>query len=44
MPQQRNSGWLQLSLGTGDEHWAWLLNYDRQASVEALSLGVKLGF
>lgn len=44
MPRQRNSSWLQLGLGTGDEHWAWRLNYDRQASVEALSLGMRLGF
>jgi uncharacterized protein with beta-barrel porin domain len=44
MPRQRNSGWLHLSLVTGGERWAWMLNYDRQASDETLSLGVKLGF
>ncbi|HKV64974.1 MAG TPA: autotransporter domain-containing protein [Rhodanobacteraceae bacterium] len=44
MQQGRNTGWLHLNLGTGNEHWTWLLSYDRQASDEALSLGAKLGF
>jgi uncharacterized protein with beta-barrel porin domain len=44
MQQGRNTGWLHLNLGTGNEHWNWLLSYDRQASDEALSLGAKLGF
>lgn len=44
MQQGRNTGWLHLNLGTGSEHWTWLLSYDRQASDEALSLGAKLGF
>lgn len=40
----RNSGWLQLNLAAGNEHWNWLLSYDRQASDTALSLGAKLSF
>ena len=44
MPRQRNAGWWQLSLGTGDERQAWLLNYDRQASDQTLSLSMKLRF
>jgi len=44
MQQGRNTGWLHLNLGTGNEHWNWLLSYDRRASDEALSLGTKLSF
>jgi uncharacterized protein with beta-barrel porin domain len=44
MQRERNTGWLHLNLGTGDEHWNWLLSYDRQASDEALSLGTKFSF
>lgn len=44
MQQGRNTRWLHLNLGTGNEHWNWLLSYDRQASDEALSLGAKLSF
>lgn len=44
MQQGRNTGWLHLNLGTGNEHWNWLLSYDRQASDEALSLGTKFSF
>ena len=40
----RNSSWLQLNLAAGNEHWNWLLSYDRQASEEALSLGAKFSF
>ncbi|HKT42705.1 MAG TPA: autotransporter domain-containing protein [Rhodanobacteraceae bacterium] len=40
----RNTGWLQMNLATGNEHWNWLLSYDRQASDEALSLGAKFDF
>jgi len=43
-PRQRNTGWLQMSLGTGGETWAWLLNYDRQAEAEAASVGMQLKF
>lgn len=44
MQHRRNTGWLHLNLGTGTEHWNWLLSYDRQASDAALSLGAKLDF
>lgn len=44
VPHPRNTAWLHLGLGTGNEHWNWLFGYDRQASSEALSLGAKLRF
>ncbi|HJR13473.1 MAG TPA: autotransporter domain-containing protein [Rhodanobacteraceae bacterium] len=44
LPRQRNTGWLQMSLGTGGENWAWLLNYDRQAEAEAASVGMQVRF
>lgn len=44
MPQRQNIGWLRADLATGNERWNWLLSYDRQASDEALSLGVRLRF
>jgi uncharacterized protein with beta-barrel porin domain len=44
LPRQRNTGWLQMSLGTGGENWAWLLNYDRQAKAEAASVGMQFRF
>lgn len=44
MPRQRNTGWLQMSLGTGGENWAWLLSYDRQADAEAASVGMQFRF
>jgi len=44
LPRQRNTGWLQMGLGTGDENWAWLLGYDRQAQAEAASVGMQFRF
>jgi uncharacterized protein with beta-barrel porin domain len=44
LPHQRNIGWLQVSLGTGGENWAWLVNYDRQAKAEAASVGMQFRF
>lgn len=44
MPRQRNTGGLQMSLGSGGENWAWLLSYDRQAEAEAASVGMQLKF
>lgn len=44
LPRQRNTGWLQMTLGTGGENWAWLLNYDRQAKAEAASVGMQFRF
>lgn len=44
LPPGNGSGWLQLNLGTGGQHWAWLLNYDRQAGDQAVSLGAQLKF
>jgi uncharacterized protein with beta-barrel porin domain len=44
MPHQRNTGWLQMSLGTGGENWAWLLGYDRHANVGAASVGMQFQF
>lgn len=41
---RRNTGWLHLNVGAGNEHWNWLLSYDRQASEAALSLGAELSF
>lgn len=43
-PRQRTTGWLQMSLGTGGENWAWLLNYDREAQAEAASVGMQFRF
>ena len=44
MPRQRGTGWLQMNLGVGGEHWAWLLSYNQQAGDEAMTLGMKLNF
>ena len=40
----RGSGWLQLGLATGTARWNLGLDYNRQASDQALSLHATVGF
>lgn len=44
LPESRGSGWMQLDLGTGNEHWNVGVNYDRQASNQAVVLHTRLAF
>lgn len=42
--RQRTTGWTQLSLATGGERWNWLLNYGRQGSDDAVSVGAQIRY
>ncbi|MBS0571610.1 MAG: autotransporter domain-containing protein [Proteobacteria bacterium] len=40
----QTSGWMQVNLGATGEKWSWLLSLDRQASAQALSMGMEYRF
>ena len=45
LPGTRGNGWLQMNLTGGSrDRWSWRLGYDRRASSQAVSLGLRLGF